>query len=33
MQFTGFAMAGYRFVHDKLIVTVFAGLDVQNHHA
>jgi hypothetical protein len=30
-QFTGFAMAGYRFVEDKMIVTVFAGLDVQNH--
>lgn len=30
-QFTGFAMAGYRFVQDKTIVTVFAGLDVQNH--
>ena len=24
-QFTGFAMAGYRFVRDKLFVTVFAG--------
>ncbi len=30
-QFTGFAMAGYRFVRDKLFVTVFAGLDVQDH--
>ena len=26
-QFTGFAMAGYRFVRDKLFVTVFAGVD------
>jgi hypothetical protein len=30
-QFTGFAMAGYRFVQEKTIVTVFAGLDVQDH--
>ena len=30
-QFTGFAMAGYRFVRDKLFVTVFAGVDVQYH--
>ena len=31
LQGTGFAMAGYRFVRDKLFVTVFAGLDVQHH--
>ncbi len=30
-QFTGFAMAGYRFVRDKLFVTVFAGVDSQYH--
>ena len=30
-QFTGFAMAGYRFVRDKLFVTVFAGVDTQYH--
>lgn len=30
-QFTGFAMPGYRFVRDKLFVTVFAGVDVQYH--
>jgi hypothetical protein len=31
LQGTGFAMAGYRFVRDKLFVTVFGGLDVQYH--
>jgi hypothetical protein len=30
-QVTGFAMPGYRFVRDKLFVTVFAGLDAQHH--
>lgn len=28
---TGFAMPGYRFVRDKLFVTVFAGVDMQYH--
>jgi hypothetical protein len=28
----GFALPGWRFVGDRLIVTVFAGLDAQNHH-
>jgi hypothetical protein len=31
IQGTGFAMAGYRFVRDKLFVTVFGGVDVQYH--
>ena len=31
LQATGFAMAGYRFLRDKLFVTVFAGVDIQHH--
>lgn len=31
-QMVGFALPGWRFIRDKAIVTVFAGLDVQNHH-
>ena len=27
----GFALPGWRFKHDRLIVTVFAGVDAQNH--
>ncbi|MGE3990704.1 cellulose biosynthesis protein BcsS [Pseudorhodoplanes sp.] len=30
-QFTGFVLPGWRFVHNKTFVTVFAGLDLQHH--
>lgn len=30
-QFIGSALAGWRFVRDKTFVTVFAGLDLQQH--
>jgi hypothetical protein len=30
-QTVGFALPGWRFVRDRLIVTIFAGLDVQHH--
>jgi len=30
-QITGSALPGWRFVRDKMIVTVFAGLDLQHH--
>jgi hypothetical protein len=30
-QFTAFALPGWRFIHENMQVTAFAGLDVQDH--